>query len=103
MGGVDRDLAAEAGIPGNGLDLYHAVIDFRHLDLKQAFKHVPVTARDEYLRALWGIPYADHVDLGALALAVPFSGYLFFIWKDGLSPSQVYHYGLAVFRLVNDA
>ena len=103
LGGTDGNLAAETGFTGDGLDLNHAVIDLRNLDLKQPFEHVLVASGDENLRSLGRASDADQVDLGALPLTVALVGGLFFVREHCLGAAQVQSDGAARFGLFNHA
>ena len=85
----DGDLAAAAGLAGDGLDLDRAGVDLRHLELEQAAQEVLVGAADVDERARGRAADLEHVRLDVLADAVVLGGRLVGRGQDGLGLAQV--------------
>src|SRR5690606_5149517 len=67
VAGNDRDLGAGAGVARDGLDLDHAVVDFRHFLPEELGQEIGMGAGEENLRPAL---FAAHVvDIGAHAVA----------------------------------
>ena len=103
LGGVNRHLAPLSRLPRDGLDLDHAVVNFRHLNLKKALEHILVTSGNQDCRPLGGGPHIQHVNLESLALLVPFGGHLLLWRHDRVGPSQVQGHGATVLHVFNYA
>ena len=103
LSGVDRYLAAKAGVPGDGFDFHGAVIDFRHFNLKEAFQHIPVAAGNQDFRAFGPVPHIQHIDLDALPLLVALGRHLLLRGHNGLGPAQVQVHGAVGFHLFHHA
>ena len=78
------DLAAAAGLTGDGPDLDRAAVDLRHLELEQAAQEALVGAADVDLGALGGAAHLQHVGLHVLADAVVLHGRLLGRGQDGV-------------------
>ena len=64
-----RQLGTGTGLTGNGLDLYGAVVDLRHLSLKQALDQIGVRTGDHGAGALLRLTHIHNIDLDMVALA----------------------------------
>ena len=87
--GPDGDLAAGAGLPGDGYDLHGAVIYLRHLHLEQAPQQPLVGPGDDKLRPPAGPLHALKQHLYLLSGPVPLVHHLLGHGQDGLGAAKV--------------
>ena len=72
----DCQLAAAAGLPADGPDLHHAVVDLGHLHLEEALYQVGVGAGDHQAGALLPVLGIHHVNPDLLAVHKLLPGHL---------------------------
>ena len=82
--GEHRYFRAAPGLAGNRLDLYRAVVNLRHLQLKQTPHKSGVRAGNQNLRPPRGAADAHHVDLDHHALGQLLAGNLLPGGQDGV-------------------
>src|SRR5215216_2393627 len=86
---VDGDLAAEARLASDRLDLDRAAVDLGDLQLEQTLDQIAVRAGDDHLRALDRLVHAHDQHLDALGGAVVLDAHLLAAGQQRLGLAQV--------------